>query len=74
MKIEEVFIMTHSRETLIGLIFNTDVDTNDIIEAVGTDFVRIYSTEMGVTMDYVEERVNVVYDVETKVILSVDNG
>jgi len=61
-------------EEIIGLVYEVDIDAEEIRQLTGTDNLRIYSTEMGVTMDFDMTRINVIYDAETKKILEITNG
>ncbi len=66
--------MVETVQDLVGLTYEVDVDEQEILRLAGTDNVRIYSNQMGVTMDFVATRLNIIYDHETKEILSVDYG
>ena len=66
--------MVEILQDLIGLTYEVDVVEQEILRLAGTNDVRIYSNQMMVTTDFIETRLNVIYDHKTKEILSVTYG
>ena len=66
--------MVETLQDLVGLTYEADVNDDDIEKLAGTDNLRIYSNQMIVDCQHDMTRLNVIYDHETKEILTVDYG
>jgi len=73
--VDNVFAgLLSNKSDLVGMKFGDDITEDEIKDFLKTDNVRIYSTDMAVTSDYVESRINVCYDEQTLKIIDVVNG